>query len=92
MWVMLIVSVVNTPLNVFIIKYANPAVQLPLAQVISQLLRMIWWAIILKWLLSLKQYTWRLLCRHRHGPPQIAHSLATTVAYYKYSLTLIYFG
>ena len=56
MWVMLIVSVVNTPLNVYIIKYANPAVQLPLAQVVSQLLRMIWWAIILKRPLSLKQY------------------------------------
>ena len=30
--------------------------QLPLAQVVSQLLRMIWWAIILKRPLSLKQY------------------------------------
>jgi len=53
--VLFIVSLVNTPINAHIIKYGDPAVQLPLAQVISQLLRALWWSFLDK-PLTTKQY------------------------------------
>lgn len=56
MWVLFGVSLFNTPLNAYIIKHGNAAVQLPLAQVTSQLLRALWWAILLKKPLTTKQY------------------------------------
>ena len=56
MWVLFGVSLLNTPLNAYIIKHGNAAVQLPLAQVLSQLLRALWWSILLKKPLTTKQY------------------------------------
>jgi len=53
--VLFIVSLVNTPMNAYIIKHGDPAVQLPLAQVISQLLRALWWSFLDK-PLTTKQY------------------------------------
>jgi hypothetical protein len=47
MWVLFAVSLFNTPLNAHIIRHGDPAVQLPLAQVVSQLLRALWWAVLL---------------------------------------------
>ena len=55
MWLLLLVSIVNTPLNAYIIKHGNAMVQLPLAQVVSQLLRMLWWSVLLKKPLTPKQ-------------------------------------
>ena len=56
MWVLFIVSLVNTPLNAFIIKHGRPAIQLPLAQVLSNLLRAVWWSLLLSKPLTAKQY------------------------------------
>ena len=56
MWVLFVVSLVNTPLNAIIIKHGNPAIQLPLAQVLSNLLRAFWWSLLLSKPLTLKQY------------------------------------
>ena len=61
MWVLFFVSLVNTPLNAYIIKHGNAAIQLPLAQVLSNLLRAGWWSIILDRPLTHKQYLGILL-------------------------------
>ena len=39
-------SYVNTPLNAYIIKYGTPITQLPLAQVLSLLLRTLFWSLL----------------------------------------------
>lgn len=46
MWVLCFVSFINTPLNAFIIKHGTPITQLPLAQVISLLLRTLFWSLL----------------------------------------------
>ena len=55
MWLLLLVSIVNTPLNAYIIKYGNAVVQLPMAQVLSQVLRTVWWKFLLDKPLTGKQ-------------------------------------
>ena len=56
MWILFAVSLVNTPLNAYIIKHGRPAIQLPLAQVLSNLIRALWWSLLLSKPLTTKQY------------------------------------
>ncbi|KAL3934482.1 MAG: hypothetical protein SGBAC_009817 [Bacillariaceae sp.] len=56
MWVLLGVSLINTPLNAYIITRATPATQLPAAQVLSNLLRAVWWSWLLGKPLTARQY------------------------------------